>query len=341
MGHQFRLEEAKDRERDRDQDPFEHAEEHHAQRGCDRQQESRRSDTQELGDGRDVDQREPGGDHDRRQGRVRKVREQVRQQDQHDRHQRRADQSGHLTLCAALLGDRSARSARRDGEPLEEPGEGVGGADPDHLLVASTSSPRLAAKLVEVAIVSASETTVIPIAAASSTPRSLERDRRELGHGSPCGSDPTVVTPLSVRSKRGTARVEEDDGDQHGRDPSREARQNQEHGERCQTDRQRVAVAAVKPVEELPHVVHEVSPSVGEAEQLRELTHDDRDAQADHVADLNLLREQVGHEAQLPEPQPDLDRGDQQRQHPSENDQLSGVVSDRERHNRDEDQRAE
>ena len=63
--------------------------------------------------------------------------------------------------------------------------------------------------------------------------------------------------------------------------------------------------------------------------------------ETDHVADLNLLREQVGHEAQLPEPQPDLDPGDEQCQHPGENDELSGVVSDRERHNREEDQRAE
>ena len=39
--------------------------------------------------------------------------------------------------------------------------------------LASFSSPRRAAKLVEVAIVSASETSVIPIAAANSVPTSL------------------------------------------------------------------------------------------------------------------------------------------------------------------------
>ena len=38
---------------------------------------------------------------------------------------------------------------------------------------------------------------------------------------------------------------------------------------------------------------------------------DDRDAQPDHVADLDLLREQVGDEPQLAETEADLDRGDE------------------------------
>ena len=47
---------------------------------------------------------------------------------------RRADDARQLALGAALLGDCRTRAAGRDGEPLEEPGEGVGGTDPDHLL---------------------------------------------------------------------------------------------------------------------------------------------------------------------------------------------------------------
>ena len=47
----------------------------------------------------------------------------------------RADEARELRLGAGLLGDRGARAARRDREPLEEAGGDVRGAHADHLLV--------------------------------------------------------------------------------------------------------------------------------------------------------------------------------------------------------------
>ncbi len=59
----------------------------------------------------------------------------------------------------------------------------------------STSSPRRAAKLAAVAIVSVSETRVMPIAAITSAGRSLALVHGRLGAGIPLGSEPTVSTP--------------------------------------------------------------------------------------------------------------------------------------------------
>ena len=97
----------------------------------------------------------------------------------------------------------------------------------------------------------------------------------------------------------------------------------------------------VEAVDERLHLVDEAVGVGREAEQLRELADDDRDRQADHVADLHLLREQVGDEAELAEPEADLDRGDEQRQHAGERDELGRVAGDRERDDRGEDQRPE
>ena len=97
----------------------------------------------------------------------------------------------------------------------------------------------------------------------------------------------------------------------------------------------------VEPVQEGPDLVDEPVGVGGEAEELRELADDDRHAQADHVADLHLLREQVGDEAQLADPQPDLDRAHEQRQQAGECHELGGVSRDRERDDRGKDQRPE
>ena len=70
-----------------------------------------------------------------------------------------------------------------------------------------TSSPRRAPKLVEVAIVSVSETRAIPSAASSSGPMSLACVHGTCGVGSPCGSAPTVSTPFAERSSTAETRV--------------------------------------------------------------------------------------------------------------------------------------
>ena len=71
----------------------------------------------------------------------------------------------------------------------------------------SISSPRRAAKLVEVAIVSVSDTSTIPSAAISSGPRSLTETCGIDGVGRPWGNAPTVFTPFSPRSSSAVATV--------------------------------------------------------------------------------------------------------------------------------------
>ena len=65
---------------------------------------------------------------------------------------------------------------------------------------ASTSSPRRAAKLVAVAMVSVSDTSVMPMAATKSGPTSLVCVHGTLGSGMPWGRAPTVATPWAARS---------------------------------------------------------------------------------------------------------------------------------------------
>ena len=112
-----------------------------------------------------------------------------------------------------LLAPPCSATAVRDplvetGNPWKSPAKALAAPIPIISWLASTSSPRLAAKAVEVAMVSASDTRVMPMAAASSVPMSLRATSGNCGSGSPCGSDPTVVTPLSFRSSSATARVE-------------------------------------------------------------------------------------------------------------------------------------
>ena len=65
-------------------------------------------------------------------------------------------------------------------------------------------------------------------------------------------------------------------------------------------------------------------------------------AQPDHVADLDLLGEQVGDEPQLAETEPDLDRGRRcSASIPASTTSDVGIVGDRERDDRGEDQRPE
>ena len=92
------------------------------------------------------------------------------------------------------------------GNPWKNPAKALAAPIPIISWLASTSSPRRAAKLVDVAIVSASETSVMPIAAASSAPMSLESTEGNWGRGNPCGSDPTVLTPVPS-GRTGTPRA--------------------------------------------------------------------------------------------------------------------------------------
>ena len=52
---------------------------------------------------------------------------------------------------------------------------------------------------------------------------------------------------------------------------------------------------------------------------------DDRDREAVHVADLDLLGEQVGDEAELPQAEPDLGEPDEDREHARQRDRRAAA----------------
>ena len=129
-------EDVEDRERDRDRDALQHAEQRDAEERGDRQQELDAAlAPQPHGPGH-VGQRQRGGDHDRGERRVGEVLQQPGHEHEHQHDRRGSDDPGELRLGAGLLGDGRARPARADRESLEEPGGDVRGADPDHLAVA-------------------------------------------------------------------------------------------------------------------------------------------------------------------------------------------------------------
>ena len=68
------------------------------------------------------------------------------------------------------------------------------------------------------------------------------------------------------------------------------------------------------------------SASVEKPNSFGQLTHDDGDGQAVHVADLDLLGEQVGDEAELAEPEADLEQPDHHGEHARQHDGLVRIV---------------
>ena len=202
-----------------------------------------------------------------------------------------------------------------------------------------SSSPRRAAKLDAVAMVSVSDTSTMPIAASRSGPTSSIDVHGNDGFGKPCGSVPTVATPSAARSSTAdtivapatATRTAGIRGVMRGSTSSTTSTPTP-----TSTAPVWVASRCSKNVAQL---VEEAVGVGGEAEQLRQLADDDRDGQAVHVADLHLAREQVGDEAELGDAQSDLDQADEQRQHPGQHDRLSRVVDHEQRRDGGEDQR--
>jgi Family of unknown function (DUF6069) len=130
-------EHVEDRQRHRDQDAGQDAEQGDSQERDDRQEELHLPLTPEADGALGVGEGEGGGDHDGREGRLGQVPEQAGNQDQHEGDHRGTHESRHLRPRARLLRDRGTRPARADREALEERGREVRGADPHHLLVAA------------------------------------------------------------------------------------------------------------------------------------------------------------------------------------------------------------
>ena len=132
----------------------------------------------------------------------------------------------------------------------------------------STSSPRRAAKLVDVAIVSVSDTNVMPIAATSIGPTSPKSVQGRAGRGRPSGRAPTVAdVEIEQRGDHGGP----DDRDQHGGDLAREAGEDEEDRQRGQAEQERRRVALVEPGHERPDLVDEAVGIGREAAELGEL----------------------------------------------------------------------
>ena len=191
---------------------------------------------------------------------------------------------------------------------------------------ALTSSPRRAAKLVAVAIVSVSDTRVIPAAATSSGQTSCRFVHGTEGAGMPCGSVPTVATPCCASPNAGRHRGGADDTAQHRGNLAGEPGEHEQHREHAGTDEEGRDDGLIDVPHERPEFVEEGVRVGGEAEQLRQLADDDRDRETVHVADLNLARQQVGHEAELAHAQPDLDQSGEHGEHPGQGDRPGGVV---------------
>ena len=178
----------------------------------------------------------------------------------------------------------------------------------------STSSPRRAAKLVAVAIVSVRDTRVIPKAATNSGTTSLASVQGMLGLGTPCGNAPTVATPSAERSRTADSAVAPTTATRMA--GTRVVIRGSTSSAASTPSPTRSAVVFVwsNPSTKALDLVEEAVGIGGEAEQLRQLADDDRHRQAVHVADLHLLREQVRHETELPETESDLDDSHRARQ---------------------------
>ena len=202
-----------------------------------------------------------------------------------------------------------------------------------------TCSPRRELNEVDRAIVSVSDTSTMPTAATSNGQTSFTSVHGTSGVGRPSGSPPTVlrsksksavssVAPTTATSTAGILRV------MRGRTSSTA----------------RVASPMTRAVElrwskfvaELTHLLHERVGVSREPAELRELSYDDRDGEAVHVADLHLAGQQVRDETQLADPEPDLDQTHEHSQHARKCDRLRRVVAgDHQRSDGGEDQWSE
>jgi hypothetical protein len=115
----------------------------------------------------------------------------------------------------------------------------------------------------------------------------------------------------------------------------REAEQDDEH---TNSNDQRGSLGLIEVLRELANLGDERVGVGREADQLGQLSDDDRDRQPVHVADLDLARQQVGNEPEFAEPETDLDESDDQGEHAGEKDRRLRVAGCRQRDDRGEDQ---
>ena len=187
-----------------------------------------------------------------------------------------------------------------------------------------TRSPRRALNDVDRAMVSVSDTSVIPTAATSSDATSPMSVQGTVGRGQPLGKG---ANRADVEVEDGGGDGGADHRDENRRDRAGEARQHEQHGERDEPDAEGRGVALVEVGHELAYFLDKGVSVRREPAELRQLPDDDDDRQSVHVADLDLAGEQVGDEAQLANTKPDLDEADQDGEHAGQSDGGGRVVA--------------
>ena len=203
----------------------------------------------------------------------------------------------------------------------------------------STSSPRLAAKLV---------------AGRDGVRQRYERDSHgadeqgaDIGQFGPRqrwdGNAPREradgLHAMGGQVEHGGDHRHADDSHQNGRHPTGDPGKDEENGQDTEAGHERRSIGLIEPVEEGAHLVDEIVGTGGEPEELGQLPDDDGDGEAIEVANADLTGEEIGDESESRHSQPDLDEPNQDRQHPGECDCRGGVASDHEGCDRGQDQR--
>ena len=122
------------------------------------------------------------------------------------------------------------------GKPVNSPAAMLAVPIPTISWFARTSWPVRPANADDVEIVSASETTAIPNAPATSSARSASSTRGIVNGGRPLGSTPTRLTPVAAEVQDHHQHHGGDHRDQHGRHLREDAAQDHHHGDAEQPD---------------------------------------------------------------------------------------------------------
>ena len=254
---------------------------------------------------RDVDQGERGGDQHGGQRRLREVLEERGQEHEQRDEDGGAHQTSDLGLGARLRGDGGPRAADRDREALKEAGGDVRRPDADHLLVgvdlvAATGGEARRRR----DRVGQRHQHDAQRGDASASARRTQPVHGNVGEGSPAGSVPTVATPYSARPKAAVTTVAPTTATSTAGTRLVRRGRPKSTAKVASPTTSVVTLVSIEPREEGLHLGDEPVGVGREAEELGQLADDDGDRQPVHVADLHLLREQVGDEAELAEPKP-------------------------------------
>ena len=203
------------------------------------------------------------------------------------------------------------------GKPVNRPAPMFAVPIPTISWFARTSWPVRPANADDVEIVSASETTAIPNAPASSNGMALSSTCGMVNGGRPLGRTPTRSTPLLSRSSTTASTMAAITATSTAGTFGQEAAEDHHHGDAEQPDGggRGHGIPCGEALDERLRLGDEPVCIGREAEQLRQLADEDRQGQAVHVADLRGLGQQVGDEPETPDGPEEHQPPDHQREH--------------------------